>query len=41
MLDGNMTNAQQVCMLKQVGELQFDGMPGSVVVGVHIILFAQ
>ena len=37
-LDGNMKNARQVCMLKQVGQLHFSGMPGSVVVGMHIIV---
>ena len=33
MLDGNMKNARQVCACKDVGELRFAGMNGTVVVG--------
>ena len=32
-LDGNMKNARQVCGCRDVGELKFAGMNGSVVVG--------
>lgn len=32
-LDGNMKNACQVCMMKDVAQLHFPGMPGVVVVG--------
>ena len=32
-----MKNARQVCMLKEVGELHFRGVPGSVVVGEPIL----
>ena len=32
-MDGNMKNARQVCMCKHVGELQFDDLQGTVVVG--------
>lgn len=31
--DGNMKNARQVCMLKDVGQLQFQGIDGAIVVG--------
>ena len=36
-LDGNMKNARQVCGCRDVGELKFAGMNGSVVVGMYII----
>ena len=32
-LDGNMTNARQACCCRDVGELKFAGMNGSVVIG--------
>ena len=32
-LDGNMKNARQVCMLKDAGELQFGTLPGTVPIG--------
>ena len=32
-LDGNMKNARQVCMVKDVAELRFSAMDGSIVVG--------
>ena len=32
-VDGNMKNSRQVCMLKDVGQLSFSTIPGSVVVG--------
>ena len=32
-LDGNMKNAQQVCMCKHIGELYFEDLEGTVVVG--------
>lgn len=32
-IDGNMKNARQVCSCANVGELYFDGMPGSILVG--------
>ena len=32
-LDGSMENAQQVCSCRDVGELKFAGMDGSVVIG--------
>ena len=31
--DGNMKNAGQVCIVKDVAQLHFPGMPGAVVVG--------
>ena len=34
-LDGNMKNARQVCACRDVGELKFAGMNGSIVVGKH------
>ena len=36
-MDGNMKNARQVCMCKHVGELHFDDLEGTVVVGKSII----
>lgn len=32
-LDGNMKNARQVCSCRDIGELQYAGMEGTVVVG--------
>ena len=32
-IDGNMKNARQVCSCADVGELYFDGIPGSILVG--------
>ena len=32
-LDGNMKNARQVCMVKDVAELHFSSISGSIVVG--------
>lgn len=32
-LDGNMKNARQVCMVKDIGELHFSNMVGSILVG--------
>ena len=32
-LDGNMKNARQVCSCKDIGELHYAGMEGTVVVG--------
>ena len=32
-MDGNMKNARQVCLCKNVGELQFSDLHGTVVVG--------
>lgn len=32
-LDGNMKNARQVCMVKDVAELHFSAINGSIVVG--------
>ncbi len=32
-IDGNMKNARQVCSCKNIAQLNFDGMDGSVVVG--------
>jgi len=32
-LDGNMKNARQVCMVKDVAELRFSAINGSIVVG--------
>ena len=32
-LYGNMKNASQVCIVKDVAQLHFPGMPGAVVVG--------
>ena len=32
-LDSNMKNARQVCMVKDVAELRFSAMDGSIVVG--------
>ena len=32
-LDGNMKNARQVCVLKDVAELHFSAINGSIVVG--------
>ena len=40
-LDGNMKNARQVCMLKEVGELHFCAVPGSLVVGEPILVFVH
>lgn len=34
-LDGNMKNARQVCMVKDIGELHFSNMTGSIVVGTY------
>ena len=36
-LDGNMKNARQVCMCKHIGELHFEGLQGTVVVGKSLI----
>lgn len=36
-LDGNMKNCRQVCACRDIGELKFDGLQGTVVVGVYII----
>ena len=38
-LDGNMKNARQVSMVKDVAQLHFLGMPGAVVVGKKMKLF--
>ena len=35
-IDGNMKNARQVCLCKNVGELQFSDLHGTVVVGKKI-----
>ena len=32
-LDGNMKNARQVCMVKDAGQLQFSEIPGTIAVG--------
>lgn len=32
-MDGNMKNARQVCMVKSIGELHFPGTCGSIIVG--------
>ena len=32
-MDGNINNARQMCMCKHVGELQFDDLQGTVVIG--------
>lgn len=32
-LDGNMKNARQVCMVKDIGELHFSNMIGSILIG--------
>ena len=32
-MDGNMKNARQVCLCKNVGKLQFSDLHGTVVVG--------
>ncbi|CAB3997256.1 Hypothetical predicted protein [Paramuricea clavata] len=32
-LDGNMKNARQVCSCRNIGELYFDGMKGTIVIG--------
>lgn len=36
-MDGNMKNARQVCLCKNVGQLQFSGLHGTVVVGKQMI----
>ena len=33
-LDGNMKNCRQICACRDIGELKFAGLEGSVVVGV-------
>lgn len=38
-MDGNMKNARQVCLCKNVGELQFSDLHGTVVVGKKIYQF--
>ena len=37
-LDGNMKNARQVCVLKDVAELHFSAINGSIVVGKCVML---
>lgn len=34
-LDGNMKNAREVCLCKNVGELKFSDLKGSVVIGIN------
>jgi hypothetical protein len=35
-IDGNMKNARQVCSCKNIAQLHFDGMDGSIVVGTFL-----
>ena len=35
-LDGNMKNARQVCIVKDAGELHFSSVKGTIVVGTYI-----
>ena len=35
-IDGNMKNARQVCSCKNVSELEFDGLEGSISTGIPI-----
>lgn len=37
-LDGNMKNCRQVCACRDIGELKFAALQGSVVVGVYFSL---
>ena len=38
-IDVNMKNARQVCSCADVGELHFDGIPGSILVGEFATLY--
>ena len=40
-MDGNMKNARQVCMVKDIGELHFPGACGSIIVGKWYVFYRR